>query len=194
MTNRDWAILGFQLVGLWLAVQLALWVTDLPFRQLGERDIAYVITGAVIVISVWTRAGWLASRLFPNPAPPGLRSEMRREQELLVAALSVMGVFLIAQALPLLVDGVAVFVMIRSTARSVFGTMPEEATALSTRATADIAGAAASLLIGIALISRPGRLATGIVAVRRDEPFDAFVTDKEEERTRRVESDTGDDT
>lgn len=188
MTDRQWAVLGFRLLGLWLIVGpaqdwVALAVLALVQRgpaQVTSREVAYSATSMVIAVSLWRWAGWLASRTFPEATVVGRSPVARSDEQLLAPALSIIGVYLIALAIPDVLSGVVAFVGSGDMDRSVFGGQGELARMWRVKTTAEGLFALARTLIGVALLLYASRLSAVVVALRRHQDSTDSSTDDEQ--------------
>lgn len=184
MTNRDWAVLGFRLVGFYLATGLAMLVAGLLFRQVvGGRDIAEAVAYAVMLAAVWAWADRLASWVFPEESNADLPLEGGLGRQLLVPALSIIGVYLIAEAIPSIVACVGVLVGTGGLGRSVFGGTNPSEDILTYRSIqkANTVAAVVRLVIGIVLLLYPSRITAAVVALRRDRDLSDSSRDEKHE-------------
>lgn len=171
MTNRDGAVLGFQLFGLWLVARL---IEEIVYRfavgGVEGADVAFMLAFAFMVLFLWTRADWLASWTFRNAPTCDTPNDGGSGEPLLVAALSIMGMYLIASALPGIAAGGIVLANMPAY-RSVLGNaVPTEPTvqALAIIKKSDLIAEILRLVIGVVLVVYSGRIASAVVAIRRE--------------------------
>jgi hypothetical protein len=181
MTNREVAVLGFKLVGLWLMAMAAIGIAALPYywaSSLNEVKAAVVIAALLpqlvalgIGVPVWFSAESFASRIFPGSASEPLRFDRLRAQPIFALALAIIGVFLLCEALPALVRAAALFVQSRHVPTSLLtgDEWPGQTASLwSQTAKANAAEAVARLAIGLAFLIGPARLGAGFARFRRE--------------------------
>jgi hypothetical protein len=173
LTNRDWALLGIRLIALWKGVELLIYLADLPFSSpIATRSIVYLLTKAVVVAALWTRAKWIASKAFPEAdASGGRRMEAPESRHLLAAALTVLGVYLAAEAVVSLAGDLFVVVAIRRSSPSVlgYGGADDWGLRLMAQSKADAVAEAARFVIGLVLTLYSRRIGTAVASVGRDE-------------------------
>jgi len=181
VTNRDVALLAFKVVGLWLMAVAAVNVAGLPFLwdpafdDLRAATVAFtllpVLVAAGIGIPVWFSADWFASRIFPSAPSGSFRPERLRTQPLFALALSVIGVFLICEALPALVGAVSLFLQSRQTQESLLGGgswQTERASLWNANAKALAAQHVTRLVLGVAFVLGPARLSRALAWFRSE--------------------------
>jgi hypothetical protein len=114
-------------------------------------------------LPVWIGAGWLADGVFPDsaakaPGPHGLRIE-----PLLALALSVMGIFFICEAIPLVIRGIAALVYSRLAGSSILGADAEQQALIwSVAMKGDTLAALARLMVGATLLAGQTRLSAWV--------------------------------
>ena len=178
MTNRDLALLAFKLLGLWLMANAAIGVAQIPYYSDPEFDsvrgmtVFFTVLPALVAVGigvpVWFSADWFAARLFPEESPPRSLDHLRAEPLVAVAA-SILGLVFVAEALPLIVSGTALFVQGSLAGGTVLGPDDDLRTQIwSAAAKANLAAAVARLLIGVALLAGPVRLVAALARVRRE--------------------------
>ena len=74
-----------------------------------------------IGVPVWFSADWFATRVFPGESPTPLSLDRLRGEPLFALALSIFGVLFVCEALPALVNGIALFVQGREGGSSILG-------------------------------------------------------------------------
>jgi hypothetical protein len=179
VTNRDVAILAFRLLALWLVANAVISVSAIPYfwesqpSELRSITVFFTLLPALVSLGIgvplWFSADWLAGRTFPAALREQIEPDKLRTERLLTLALSVLGVLFVCEALPGIVNGLALFTQSRSLGRSVLG--PDEAQARllwNAAAKANFAGTVARLVIGACLLAGPTRLASVIARVRSD--------------------------
>lgn len=179
MTNRDAARLAFKLFGLWLMTNAAMGVAAIPCYWDSRFEDARAITLFVtllpvlvavgISIPVWFSADWFADRIFPLAGQDPQQRDRLRAEPLLALAMSVLGLLFVCEALPVLVNGSALFWQSRRGGSSLLGPDIEQQELIwSAAAKAAFAGGVARLLIGIGLLAGPARLASVMARLRKD--------------------------
>ena len=177
MTNRDAAKLGFRLLGLWFMANAVVAVAGLPYYWDPRWDEVRTITvfttllpalvAMGIGVPVWFSAEWFAARTFPDTG--GAEAGRLRGEPQFALALAIIGVLFVCESLPILVNGVALFIQSRSLGASVLGPSPELRSQLwHAGAKAGVVAGVARLLIGCALIAGPGNLSRAVAKVRRE--------------------------
>lgn len=184
MTNRDWAVLGFQLFGLWLASRL---IEEIVYRvaigRMEGADVAFMLAFAFMAMFLWMRSDWLASRTFRHAPTSEAPNDGGSAELLLVTALSIMGIYVIASAVPDIAAGGIVLANLPAY-RSVLGNaFPTEPTvqALAVIKKADLIAEVLRLLIGVVLLVYSGRIAPALVAVRRERDLTDSFADGDQE-------------
>ncbi len=179
MTNRDAARLAFKLFGLWLMTNAAMGVAAIPCYWDSRFEDARAITLFVtllpvlvavgIGIPVWFSADWFADRIFPLAGQDPQERDRLRAEPLLALAMSVLGLLFVCEALPVLVNGSALFWQSRRGGSSLLGPDIEQQELIwSAAAKAAFAGGIARLLIGVGLLAGPARLASVMARLRKD--------------------------
>lgn len=179
MTNRDAARLAFKLFGLWLMANAAMGVAAIPCYWDSRFEEARALTLFVtllpvlvavgIGIPVWFSADWFADRLFPLAGQDLQQRDRLRSEPLLALAMSVLGLLFVCEALPVLVNGSALFWQSRRGGSSLLGPDIEQQELIwGAAARAAFAGGVARLLIGIGLLAGPARLASIMARLRKD--------------------------
>jgi hypothetical protein len=180
VTNRDCAILGFRLLGAWLIASGLIGAANIPyffdaqFDQVRRMSIGFALLPSVVSAAVgglaWLKSTALADDAFPDAGAAA--SDRLRADKVFSLALAIIGVLLVTEAIPVVVNGVALFGISRLGVRSVFGSTsyPQDQQALiwSAAAKANTAAGVARMLIGLALLVGPDRLARAVVRVRRE--------------------------
>lgn len=178
MTNHDAAKLGFRLLALWFMANAAVGVAGVPYFWDPQWENVRAITvfntllPALVAIGIgvplWFSADGLATRTFPGGERAATINPLRSEA-LFALALAVIGVLLICESLPMLINGLALFVQSRSVARGVLGPNPDiQSQIWHAGAKANVAAAAARLVIGAALFAGPADLARLAARVRKE--------------------------
>ena len=178
MTNRDVALLAFKLLGFWLIANTAIGAAQIPyfwepqFEAVRHITVFFTVLPLLVAVGigvpVWFSADWFAARIFPD-ASPATRLDQLRGEPLVAVALSVLGVLFVGEALPVLVNGVALFTQSRFIGSSILGPDVDQRTLLwSAAAKANVAAGVARLLIGLALLAGPARLAAALSRIRRE--------------------------
>ena len=181
MTNRDWAVLGFRLLCVWLATGL---ITNLAYFRYEHPNpfIAAWVVQLVIVLSLWKWAEGLASRVFPNVATADLTLEGRWDEELLVLALLIMGLYLTAAALGNIAGGVVWVFVGSGVTRSVFGTpVSPEIVASVAKAKALLVQDVVQLFVGGVLVFYSRGVAAALVGLSRGVSLTDSSGDEEQE-------------
>jgi hypothetical protein len=105
MTNRDWAILAFKVLGVWCLTAGTVGLADVPFLELDKRGLFALIVPSVAYIGIglftWLRAEALSVRVFPKPIPA--ENGRLHTQRVLALSLCIIGVLMVTQAIPALV-------------------------------------------------------------------------------------------
>jgi hypothetical protein len=182
VTNFDWAKLGVKLVGLWLMISALMSVTNV-LEAIYTNQSGVTIPFAVIVsalrplaaglggLYLWTYSDGLASSIFPKVGGgeiPGAEDPER----LLPLALSLMGIWLLGEAIPTLVHNIALSLLsLTAPHLSVFGPIYQPPV-IPVTMTANSIAALVRGFIGCGLILGRKRLAEVISAMRgRSEPI-----------------------
>jgi hypothetical protein len=191
MTNRDVALLAFKVVGLWLVATAALSVAGIPcwwwdpsLEEVRATTVLFTLLPAVVAVGigvpVWFGADWLAARIFPAASPAPTRQDRPRAEPLFALALSTIGVLFICEAVPTLVNAVALFGQSRHLGRTVLGDDIDQQRLLwNETAKANATAGVARLVIGIALLAGPARL-SALSARARQELRGTLTTDEQE--------------
>ena len=177
MNNRDAAKLGFRLLGLWFMANAALAVAGLPYywdprwEEVRAITVFAALLPALVAVGIgvpiWFSAEWFAARTFPEGG--GDESGRLRGDALFALALSIIGVLFVCESLPILVNGLALFVQSRSFGTSVLGPNPDlQSRVWHAGAKANVASGVARLLIGGALIAGPAKLSRAVARVRKE--------------------------
>ena len=171
MTNFDWAKLGVKLIGLWLMISaLTAMTSDIVYFFQSRGGLYYLsvlnpLAAGLIGFYLWSRSDRLASSIFPTVSTVE-RFGGGGQEHLLAPALSVIGIWLVSEALPNLAYNVALFISGRlSVYRSVFGPVPDPST-INVRAEANILAALLRAFIGIGLFFGSKRLVELIAIMR----------------------------
>jgi hypothetical protein len=178
MSNRDAAKLGFRLLGLWFMANAAVAVAGIPYYWDPQWENVQAITVFTTVlpalvavgigVPVWLSADWFAARTFPDGAG-GVGGGRLRGEPLFALALTIIGMLLICESLPILVNGMALFIQSRSFGRTVLGPNPDLQSQLwHAGAKASVAAGVARLLIGAALLAGPANLSRAVARVRKE--------------------------
>lgn len=172
MTNRGWAVLGIRMIAVWEAIYLARAVAHFPLDEKGvsRADIVWAAATTVIVVALWRGAEWIASRIFAEEHASEPTSDGLSDDRVLAPAISILGVYVLVQALQNLASEATVlfgYFFGYIGPRSVVGGQPEWAAQLAAGAKVDAAGSLAALLIGVVLVLYAERIAEAAVAVRR---------------------------
>lgn len=193
MNARDCAILAFKLVGLWFAAIGVVSFGGMPvvWQQFareasfaGVATLASAVPGTMSLVMgalIWMNAerlathvfghdpAMIAARVFGEEADAAPRKPVALQAHPLFAlALAVIGVLLVVEAVPQLVYSLAIFVRSRQ-AGGILGPDPTRSALLwDANAQGHLAAAATRLLIGLALLAGPTRLAAIYGRVRKD--------------------------
>ena len=131
---------------------------------------------------MWLNAESLAARTFPATA--GVSVDRLQGDKIFALALSVIGVLLAVEAIPILASSLALFGKSRQGFTSVLGTLPSSESQRSLIWTASAKATAAAglvrLAIGLILLAGPRKVAGVIVGMRR-ERIGALEESEEEE-------------
>ena len=179
MTNRDVAFLAFRLVAFWFVANAVIGVAAIPYywesqpSEIRAITVFYTLLPALVSLGiglpVWFSADWFADRTFPAEPHEAVQVDRLRGERLLALALSILGVLFVSEALPGLVNGLALFTQSRFLGSSVLGADEEQRRLLwGAAAKANFAGTLARLLIGICLLAGPSRLASAVARIRRE--------------------------
>jgi len=179
VTNRDVALLSFKLTGLWLMASAAVGVSGIPYywesQSEGIRSVTVFTTllPALVAVGIgvplWLSADWFAARIFPVESPEAIRLDRLRGEPLFGLALSILGVLFVGEALPVLVNGIALFTQSRSVGSSVLGPDVDQQRLLwSSAAKANVTAGVARLLIGLLLLAGPAKLAAAAARIRKE--------------------------
>jgi hypothetical protein len=188
MSNRDAAKLGFRLLGLWFMANAVVAVAGLPYywdpqwENVRKTTVFMTVLPALVAVGigvpVWLSADWFAARTFPEDKG-GAGLGRLRVQPLFALALTIIGVLLICESLPILVNGMALFIQSRSFGRTVLGPNPDLQSQLwHAGAKANVAAGVARLLIGAALVAGPANLSRVVARVKKE--FAGNLTEEEE--------------
>jgi hypothetical protein len=195
VTNRDVALLAFKLLGACFITLAVVGAANLPilWAPLFARDTPPSVPGTAFTLAaplfpllltfgigyaLWFSASWLAERTFPVASAEPLRLDGTWAEPLLTVALSIIGVVLVADALPTVVN-VIVLHSHRDDAASVWRLDGRAEAIWGPGAQATAAGAAARLLAGAVLIgnrTRLSRLLTRAEAPAADQPTEDDAT------------------
>jgi hypothetical protein len=179
VTNRGVAVLAFKLVGLWLMANAAIGIAGVPyfwepqFDQVRDMTVFFTVLPLLVAVGigvpVWFSADWFADRIFPNQSPQPMALDGLRGEPLFALALSVLGVFFAAEALPVVVNGAALFLQSRQTGSRFLGPDVDQQTAIwSAAAKANVTAGIARFLIGMGLLAGPARLASAVARIRKE--------------------------
>jgi hypothetical protein len=180
MASRDVAVLSFKLVGLWLMAKAAIGVAGIPYYWAPEFEgarfaavmgtILPLLVALGIGVPLWFSADWFAARALPGPSAELARAEESRPESLLALALSIIGVFLMCQALPALVNAVGLLIQSGRLHPGGLGAEAFPSTQghlWSTTAKANAAAAVARFIIAAALLLGPARLSAALSRLSR---------------------------
>lgn len=179
MTNHGVARLAFKLVGLWLMASTAIGVAGIPyywssgFEKADRMTVFFSLLPALVAVGigvpVWFSADWFAARVFPDESPTPLSLDRLRGEPLFALALSILGVLFVCEALPALVNGIALFVQGREAGSSILGTdVDRQRLVWSAAAKAAVSAGLARLLIGLGLLAGPARLSAAVARMRKE--------------------------
>jgi hypothetical protein len=178
VTNRDVALLAFKLLGLWLIANAAIGIAGLPYYWEPQFDgirrmtvfftLLPVLVSVGIGVPVWFSADWFAARVFPAESQPTSLDRLRG-QPLLAVASSILGLLFIGEALPVVVNGVALFTQSRFADSSILGAdVDQQRLIWSAAAKANVTAGVARLLVGVVLLAGPVRLSAALIRVRTE--------------------------
>ncbi len=179
MNGRVLAQIMLRVLAVWLLAHALIAAANVPYffdpqwEQVRRLSIAFALLPAVVGIVLgtllWMHAERLAAIAAPAVPAPGL---VLPAEGLVAAALPVLGIMLVSEAVPLLVNALTLFAMSRRSWATLLGpqTYTEDQRALiwSVHAQAGAVSAGVRLLIGIGLVLGPRRLASALAAVRRE--------------------------
>src|SRR5258706_6361782 len=179
MTNRDFAVLAFRLLGVWFVAYALIGLANLPYVWDSTHDetrrftiVAVCLPSLVtlgIGVLIWMSAEWFASRTFPIASTHSPASDPLRSETLLATAFAIIGTFLIAESLPALVSSLALFVQSYTATTSILGPDAEQRHLLwSATIKANTAAGIIRLVIGLALLAGPARLSAAVASIRKD--------------------------
>jgi hypothetical protein len=175
MTNKESAFLAFKLLGLWLIASAVIGMASTPYIwqstpevPRGWTTIFFLLPSLVALgvgVPVWLSADWFADHVFPGTraSPAGsLRADV-----LFSVCVSVVGLFLLAEATPTVASGV--FLWAHSLQSGILGLDVEQANQIwSAAAKATTVAAIVKLLIGGAFLAGPGRVTAAVARVRKE--------------------------
>jgi hypothetical protein len=178
VTNRDVALLAFRLLGLWLVATAAIGVAGLPYYWEPQFDavrgmtmfftVLPLLVAVGIGVPIWLSAEWFAGQVFPDELQPTALDRLRGEP-LVALALSIIGLLFVCEALPVVVNGIALFTQSRFAGASILGPDPDQQKLIwSAAAKANVTAGIARFLIGLALVAGPTRLATAVARIRKE--------------------------
>ncbi len=179
MTNRDFAVLAFRLLGVWFVAYALIGLANLPYVWDSTHDetrrftIAAVCLPSLVTLGigvlVWMSAEWFALGTFPIASTHSPSSDPLRSETLLATAFAIIGTFLIAESLPALVSSLALFVQSYTATTSILGRDAEQRHVLwSAAIKANTAAGIIRLVIGLALLAGPARLSAAVASIRKD--------------------------
>jgi len=176
MTNFDWATLGVKLIGLWTMISSLRSLTNVVEAFFINRSslpvpLALAVSAlsplatALVGLYLWFRSDRLASSIFPRVS--ALESSSANDQEhLLPVALSLVGVWLVSEAIPTLVYNISLSIITLAPAyQSVFGPSYRPSSITAT-AKANTIAALVRAFIGFGLLLGHKRLAEVISSMR----------------------------
>jgi len=174
MTKRAATRRTLRLLAVWLGLQAAFGATriphywDLKFETLRLLTaffaILSVIMSAVIGALLWTYADRLGGRFFPERAEESQQLACLHQAPLFARALAVMGVLLLCEALPVIVNGLALFPQSRIPDDSVLGDVHRMV--WRAHGKARMLSGTVRLLVGLALLAGPVGLSAAYARVR----------------------------
>jgi hypothetical protein len=181
VTNRDSAILGYRVLAIWLLATAIIGAANVPyffdsqFEHVRGLSIAFVllpsVVGFVIGGLVWLESESLAAGSFPRLGEPNAHHGLQAEQ-LFALALSVIGVLLVVEAIPAVVNGLTLWGISRQSWNTILGperySDDQRSLIWGAAAKANTVAAAVRLLIGLGLILGPKKLAAGVARIRRE--------------------------
>ncbi len=179
MTNRDVALLAFKLLGLWLMANAAIGVAGLPyywepqFEGIRRMTVLFTLLPLLVAVGigvpVWLSADWFAARIFPAESPQPTRLDELRGEPLVALASSILGLLFVCEALPVVVNGVALFTQSRFAGSSLLGPdVDQQRLIWSAAAKANVTAGVARLLIGLVLLAGPVRLGAALGRIRKE--------------------------
>jgi hypothetical protein len=182
MTSFDWAKLGVKLMGLWAMISSLRWVTNVVEAVYINRSSGMPVPFTIVVsalsalatgligLYLWNCSDRLASSMFPTVS--AVESYVAEDQErLLPLALSLIGIWLVSQAIPTLVYNISLSILSLTPAqKSVFGPI-NQSPVITVTAKANIIEALVRAFIGFGLLLGRERLAEMISAMRGREKF-----------------------
>ena len=178
MSNREWALLAFKLLGVWFLASAAIGAANTPYlwdstpEEVRSRTVAFLLLPSLVAVGIgtplWFSADWFARRIFPGAAPLDTPATLGAcAGPLFALAISVLGVFLVADGVPGLASSLYLFTESRRT--GILGPDVERQRLLwDASAKANAVAGVVRLLIGVALLAGPARLSAAFGRVRRD--------------------------
>ena len=186
MTNREWALLAFKLLGLYFLASALTGIASTPYlwqtapSEVRAGTVAVVLLPCLVAVGiglpVWFSAEWFAARVFPaESAPtPGLGA-----QPVLALAASVIGLLFVAQGVPALSGSIYLFG--RSLQTGVLGAEDARERLLwDASAKSNAVAGVARLLVGLALLAGPARLGAALARVRGE--LSSHIADEPQDR------------
>jgi hypothetical protein len=163
---RTFALVGFKLMGFWFMLQAASAAAQLPWVASSPGDafwhlvsfwlLSVAVTGGVGA-ATWAGANRLSAIVCAGAHDEG-GGGTPSGREPLVLALSVLGAWLTAWAIPELVNGLSLFLLSRRGSASVLGSVAysqlEQSMVWSAAARAAVAAAVARAAVGVFLVVR----------------------------------------
>jgi hypothetical protein len=170
--------LAFKLLGIWLIANAAIGIAGLPYywepQFDGVRRITVLFTVLPVLVAVgigvpvWFSADWFAARIFPAESQP-TNLDRLRGQPILAVASSILGLLFVGEALPVVVNGVALFAQSRFAGSSILGPDVDQRSLIwSAAAKANVTAGVARLLIGLSLLAGPTRVSAALGRLRRE--------------------------
>ena len=181
MTNFDWAKLGVKLIGLWAMISALRSVTNVVEAiniNRSSMPMLFAITVSalgplatgLIGLCLWISSDRLASSIFPRVSAVEV-SGTEGQERLLTLALSLMGIWLVSEAIPTLVLYISLSIFSLTPAhQSVFGPI-YQSPVMTVTAKANILAALVRAFIGFGLLLGGKQLAEVISVVRGRHTF-----------------------
>jgi hypothetical protein len=178
MSNRDAALLGFKLLGLWLLSSAIIGVASMPYVWQSSPDglrgfsVATLFLPSLVAlgvgIPVWLSADSFARHVFPDAAvAPTSVARGAEYQTMFGLGAALIGLLLLTEGVPAIAS--AAYLFTRSLQTGVLGADPDRRSLLwDASAKANAVAGLTRLLLGLALLAGPARLSAALNRVRRE--------------------------